>query len=87
MSDSLVTEYKKLKKREKKLDLEGENLQKEHNQDVKYFIDNHIFDSEWQKNLEKTACNLASSSLSMKIAKMKMGQIRIILVNKGRKIK
>ena len=42
--DSLVTEYKKLKIREKKLDLEGEQLQKEHVQDVKYFIDNHIFE-------------------------------------------
>ena len=79
MKDPLVTEYKKLKIREKKLDLEEKKLQKEHNQDVKYFIDNHIFDRKWQKNLEKTACNLASSSLSMKIAKMKMEQIRIKL--------
>jgi len=79
MEDSLVTEYKKLKKREKKLDQEGKNLQKEHNQDVKYFIDNQISDHKWQKNLEKTACNLASSSVTMKIAKMKMEQIRINL--------
>ena len=77
--DSLVTEYKKLKIREKKLDLEGEQLQKEHVQDVKYFIDNHISDLEWQKNLENTACSLASTLVGMKVAKMKMEQIRIVL--------
>ena len=79
MKDSLVTEYKKLKIREKKLVLEGKKLQKEYNQDVKYFIDNHVSNRKWQKNLEKTACNLASSSVTMKIAKMKMEQIRISL--------
>jgi len=79
MKDSLVTEYKKLKIREKKLSLEEKNLQKEHNQDVKYFIDNHISDRKWQKNLEKTACCLGSASVRMKIAKMKMKQIRINL--------
>ena len=79
MNNSLILEYKKLKIRGKKLDLEGEKLQKEHNQDVKYFIDNHISDRKWQKNLEKTACNLASASVTIKIAKMKMDQIRINL--------
>jgi len=83
----LVIEYKKLKIREKKLELEGEKLQKEHVQDVKYFIDNHISDPEWQYFLEKTACELVSASVGMKVAKMKMEQISIILVNKGRKIK
>ena len=82
MKDSLVTEYKKLKKREKKLDLEGKNLQREHYQNVTYFIDNHIFDRKSQKNLEKTACNLGSASIRMKIAKMKMEQIRINLSRK-----
>ncbi len=85
MKDSLVTEYKKLKIREKKFELEAKKLQKEHNQDVNYFIDNQIFDREWQKNLEKTACCLESSSLSMKISKMKLEQIRIKLSIKGGK--
>ena len=85
MNNSLILEYKKLKIREKKLSLEGKNLQKEHNQDVKYFIDSHISDHKWQKNLEKTACNLASSSVTMKIAKMKMEQIKINLsIKKGK---
>lgn len=79
MNNSLILEYKKLKIRGKKLDLEGEKLQKEHNQDVKYFIDNHISDRKWQKNLEKTACYLGSASVTMKIAKMRMEQIRINL--------
>jgi len=79
MNKSLIAEYHKMKKRGKKLDLEGEKLQEEHYQDVKYFIDNHISDREWQKNLEKSACLLGSSSVTMKIAKMKMEQIRINL--------
>ena len=83
MNNSLILEYKKLKIREKKLSLEEKNLQKEHTRDVKYFIDSQISDRKWQKNLEKTACNLASASVTMKIAKMKMEQIRINLsINK-----
>ena len=79
MNNSLILEYKKLKIRGKKLDLEEEKLQKEHNQNVKYFIDNHISDRKWQKNLEKTACYLGSASVTMKIAKMRMEQIRVNL--------
>ena len=85
MNNPLILEYKKLKIREKKLSLEGKNLQKEYNQDVKYFIDNQISDHKWQKNLEKTACCLGSTSVKMKIAKMKMEQIRINLSMKEEK--
>ena len=42
MTDSLISEYNTMKKRYKKLVLEGKKLQKEHDADVKYFIDNHI---------------------------------------------
>ena len=76
MTDSLISEYNTMKKRYKKLVLEGKKLQKEHDADVKYFIDNHISDRKWQDDLETTACNLASSSLTMKIAKAKMTQIK-----------
>jgi len=77
--DSLVAEYKIMKKRYKKLVSEGKKLQKEHEQDLKYFISNNISDKEWQGYLEKTGCHLASASIRIKIAKNKMSQIRTIL--------
>lgn len=83
MDDSLILEYKKLKIREKKLIQEGKKLQKEHDENVKYFIKHHISDKKWQNNLEKDACNLASALITMKIAKMKIKEIQSILFKKG----
>ena len=82
MTDSLVTEYRALKKRERKLIFEEKEIQSEHYENLNYFIDNHILDREWQEFLEKSACQLASASVTMKIGKMKMEQIRIILHKK-----
>jgi len=83
MTDSLVTEYRALKKRERKLIFEEKEIQKEHEENVNYFIVNHISDKKWQGNLEKSACHLASASVTMKIGKMKMEQIRIIIFKKS----
>ncbi len=82
MTDSLVTEYRALKKRERKLIFEEKEIQKEHEENVNYFIVNHISDKKWQDNLEKSACYLASASVRMKIAKERMKQIRIIIFKK-----
>jgi len=82
MNDSLILEYNNMEKRYKKLILEGEKLQKEHTQDVEYFIKNNISDKKWQNNLEKTACNLAQAQVRIKIAKNKMNQIKTILFKK-----
>jgi len=82
MTDSLVTEYKALKKREKKLISEEKKMQKEQKENVNYFVVNHIWDKEWRGYLEKSACHLAIASVRMKIAKEKMKQIRVILHKK-----
>jgi len=78
MSD-LILEYRKMQTRYEKLLLEEKELHKEHHKNVQHFIKNHLFDKEWQKYLETTACNLASASLTIKITEEKMEQIRIIL--------
>jgi len=77
--NDLVLEYKKMQKRYRKLVSEGKQLEKEHKEDMKYFIENNISDKKHQRNLEKSACNLASASTTLKISKNKMRQIRIIL--------
>jgi len=82
MTDSLVIEYRALKKRERKLIFEEKEIQSEHYENLNYFIVNHISDKKWQDNLEKSACYLASASVRMKIAKERMKQIRIILHKK-----
>ena len=82
MTDSLYTEYKALKKREKKLIFEEKKIQKEHKENVNYFIVNHISDKKWQGNLEKSACQLGMTSVRMRIAKEKMKRIKIILFKK-----
>ena len=79
--NELISEYKKMQKRYKKLVSEGKQLEKEHKEDVKYFIENNISDKKQQRNLEKTACYLASSSITLKISKNKMNQIRTTLFN------
>jgi len=79
MTNSLIAEYHTMEKRYKKLVSEGKQLQKEHEQDVKYFISNNISDKEWQGYLEKTACHISTASIRIKIAKNKMKQIRTIL--------
>ena len=79
MNNSLVLEYKKMQTRYEKLISEEKELHKEHQKDVRYFVKHHIFDKEWQEYLERTACNLASASLRIKIAEEKMEQIRTIL--------
>jgi len=81
MTNSLIAEYHIMEKRYKKLVSEGKQLEKEHEQDVKYFIENNISDKKQQRNLEKTACYLASSSITLKISKNKMNQIRTTLFN------
>jgi len=81
MTNSLIAEYHIMEKRYKKLVSEGKQLEKEHEQDVKYFIENNISDNKQQRNLEKTACYLASSSITLKISKNKMNQIRTTLFN------
>ena len=65
-----------LENRYTKLVLEGKEIQKEHDEDVKYYIDNHISDSEWKNNLEKAASNLAISSVGLKIGRGTLDQIR-----------
>jgi len=40
------------------------------------YTDNHISDSEWKKNLEKAASNLAVSSVGLKIGRGTLDQIR-----------
>ena len=76
---SLNEEYHMLEIRYKKLISEEKKLRQEHEQDVKYFISHNISDKQWQNNLEKTACYLASASVTRKIAKNKLEQIRTIL--------
>lgn len=85
MKKSFVTEYKKLQQRFKKLISDGKQLQKEHKQNLEYFIDNHISDKEWENYLEKTTCSLTSASVTMKITEEKMKQIKKILTDKGDK--
>ena len=74
--DSILTEYLMLENRYAKLVLEGKEIQKEHDEDVKYYIENHIRDYEWKDNLEKTASNLTISSLRLKVGRGTLDQIR-----------
>ena len=74
--DSILTEYLMLENRHAKLALEGKEIQKEHDEDVKYYIENHISDHKWENNLEKAASNLAISSVGLKIGCGTLDQIR-----------
>ena len=65
-----------LENRHAKLVLEGKEIQKEHDEDVKYYIENHISDYEWKGNLLKSASYLATSSLRLKIGRETLNQIR-----------
>ena len=85
MKKSFVTEYKKLQQRFEKLISDGKQLQKEHKQNLEYFIANQITDKEWENYLKKTTCHLASASVTMKIAEDKMERIKKMLSNKGDK--
>ena len=76
-NETLITGYHILEKRHEELVLEGIELRKENDEDVKYFVDNRISDPEWQNDLEKTASYLASATVTMKIAEGKMEDIRI----------
>ena len=82
MTDSVFAEYNTMKKRYDELVLDEKKLLEEHEDGVKYFIDNRISDKEWQDNLEKSACHLASASVTLKIGGGKMKQIGIILHKK-----
>jgi len=73
--DFILTEYLMLENRYAKLVLEGKEIQKEHDEDVKYYIENHIRDSEWKGYLEKAASNLAISSVGLKIGSGTLDQI------------
>lgn len=73
---SLVAEYHILEKRYEKLVLEGKEMQKEHDEDLKYYIHSQISDHKWQKNIEYVTSKLAVSSVKMKIGKRTMNQIR-----------
>ena len=74
--DSILTEYLMLENRYAKLVLEGKEIQKEHDEDVKCFIENHISGYGWKGYLEKSASNLATSSLRLKIGRETLNQIR-----------
>ena len=74
--DSIFTEYLMLENRYAKLVLEGKEIQKEHDEDVKYYIENHISDYEWKGYLLKSASYLATSSLQLKIGRETLNQIR-----------
>ena len=82
MNEQLILEYRKMVIRKKKLIQEASELQKEHDEDVEYFINHHISDKEWRGKLEKTACNIAIASISMKIATMKMKEIHSVIFKK-----
>jgi hypothetical protein len=82
MSDSIIIQYKKMKKRHQKLDRERMELENQQKRNLRYFIENQISDKEWQTCIEKTACDLASASVTIKIADEKMKQIKDKLFNK-----
>lgn len=75
-NEVLIAEYHIMEKRHKKLVLEGIELRKENDENVKYFVDNRISDHEWQNTLEQTASYLASAAVTMKIAEAKMEDVR-----------
>lgn len=83
MTRRLEAMYEHLKKSHEKLVLEEKELQKEHEQNVKYFINNEISDPEWQGCLVKTKSNLDEASRIMKSAEKKMMEIRFILYKKS----
>ena len=74
--DSILTEYLMLENRHAKLVLEGKEIQKEHDEDVKYYIENHISNIEWKNNLERTASNLGSASVKIRIGRGTLDRIR-----------
>ena len=76
MTRRLETEYEHLIKRHEKLVLEAKELEKEHEQNVKYVMENEIFDPKWQEYLVKTKSNLDDASRIMKSAEKKMVEIR-----------
>ena len=82
MTNSLFAEYNTMKKRYHKLVAEKNLLEKEHRENVKYFINKNVSDKEWQSYLEKTACYLTVSSIKIKITKNKIKEIRILLFKK-----
>jgi len=75
----LYPEYRIMEKRYEKLVLEGKELQKEHDENVTYYITNHISDNKWQSYLEDSTSHLAIASVRLKITKDKMVKIREVL--------
>ena len=72
----LVVEYNRLEKRHKKLVSEGREIKKENEENLKYYIDKHVSDHEWEGYLEKAASEYAIASVRMNIAETKMDDVR-----------
>ena len=85
MTTSLWFELNDLRLTYEKLFSQERKLHTEHIKDVKDFLNNSVFDSEWEEYLVKTACNLASSELRLKIAFSKYGKIRKSLIDEEKK--
>lgn len=83
MKRRLETAYEHLKKRHEKLVLEAKELQKEHEQNVNYVIENNISDLKWKECLVKSKSNLDEASRIMKSAENKMIRIQFILYKKS----
>ena len=79
MWDSLAFEYHRMKRRHDDLVFEEREIQRENDENVKYYVENHISDPEWQDVLEKAASHIASGKVTRRIAEGKMEQIRKML--------
>ena len=79
MNRSLVVEYNKMKRRHAKLILDGMEIQKENDENLKYYVENRISDPEWEAMLEKAVSSHAIASVRMRIAEAKMEDVRKIL--------
>ena len=79
MNHSLAVEYDKMKRRHAKLILDGIEIQKENDENLKYYVENRISDPEWVAMLEKAVSSYAIASVRMKVAEAKMEDIRKML--------
>ena len=79
MNGSLEFEYRKMKRRYEDLMFDEKEIQKENDENLKYYVENLISEPEWQDMLEKAASHLASGKVKMRIAEAKMEDIRKIL--------
>ena len=82
MTESLLDEYCEMEISYQKLVSEGRELKLEQRQDLKDFLRTDVSDKEWQKNLENTACYLASTNVRLQVAQKKIMQIKRLLVKR-----